>query len=64
MTSPMAFMTSSNTCGGFWEVVVAHVAHVACSGGPRRPNVFLQEVNFALEGVNFTLKGHGVLIFA
>jgi hypothetical protein len=42
-----------------WEVVVARVA---CSGGPRRPNAFLQEANVALERANVTLKGHVVLI--
>jgi hypothetical protein len=43
----------------FWEAVVARVA---CSGGPRRPNVLLQEANVALERANVTLKGHDVLI--
>jgi hypothetical protein len=45
----------------FWEAIVARVA---CSGGPRRPNVFLQEANVALERTNITLKGHDVLILA
>jgi hypothetical protein len=40
------------------------VARVVCSGGPRRPNVFLQEANVSLERANVTLKGHDVLIFA
>jgi hypothetical protein len=40
------------------------VARVAASGGPRRPNVLLQEANVALERANVTLKGHDVLIFA
>jgi hypothetical protein len=45
----------------FWEVVVARVA---CSRGPRKPNVFLQEAIIALEGANITLEGHGVFIFS
>jgi hypothetical protein len=40
------------------------VARVASSGGPRGPNVLLQEANISLERDNVTLKGHDVLIFA
>jgi hypothetical protein len=43
---------------------VAIVAHVAASGGPRGPNVLLQEANVALKGANITLKGHDIFIYA
>jgi hypothetical protein len=43
---------------------VAYVARVAASGGPKGPNVLLQEVSVALERANVTLKGHHVFIFA
>jgi hypothetical protein len=46
----------------FWEAVVTRVACVACFGGPRSPNVLLQEANVALEGANVTLKGHDIPI--
>jgi hypothetical protein len=42
---------------------VVVVARVAASGGPRGPNVFLQEANLALKGANVTLKGHDVFIY-
>jgi hypothetical protein len=48
----------------FWEAVVAVMARVAASGGPRGPNFLLQELNVALEGANVTLKGHDVFIYA
>jgi hypothetical protein len=61
MTSLRTSMTSSRTCGGFWEAVVARVA---ASEGPRGPNVFLQEANVALKGANVTLKEHDIFIYA
>jgi hypothetical protein len=54
-------MTSSSIWE-FWEAVVACLARVAASRGPRRPNVLLQEAHVALERANVTLKGHDVLI--
>jgi hypothetical protein len=47
-----------------WRFWKAFVAHVAASGGPRGPNVLLQEDNIALERANVTLKGYEILIFA
>jgi hypothetical protein len=44
--------------------IVAIVAHVAASRGPRGPNIFLQEANVALKGDNVNLKEHDVFIYA
>jgi hypothetical protein len=43
---------------------MCQVARVASSGGPRRPNILLQEANVALKGPNVTLKGHDIITFA
>jgi hypothetical protein len=42
---------------------VVVMARVAASGGPRGPNVLLQEANIALIGANVTLKWHDIFIF-
>ena len=46
----------------FCEAIMACLAHVAASRGPRRANIFLQEATFSIERANVTLKGHDVLI--
>jgi hypothetical protein len=43
---------------------VVVVARVEASGGPRGPNVLLQEANVSLKGANVTLKGNDVFIYA
>jgi hypothetical protein len=43
---------------------MCQVARVASSGGPRRPNVLLQEDNVTLKGPSVTLKGHEVTFYA
>jgi hypothetical protein len=43
---------------------MCQVERVVGSGGPRKPNVLLQEDNIALKGPNVTLKGHDVTFYA